>query len=217
MDKLLQLMQSAGISSYKELCQKAGVSEKQLRRLRRGEMPQLRLITLEKISQGLQMSLADLLELFDTSSTTNSDCAGAQLRDKPPVRYRDRQTLEREYHKLQVQLQEQRELLLAEFQQSTLQMLESWLLQWPTAAHAVKQNPQIPAERLLKLVQPIEKMLEHWGIEAIAQVGTEVPYNPQLHQLMDGTAKPGDFVKVRYAGYQQQDKLLYRAKVSPAT
>jgi hypothetical protein len=36
-----------------------------------------------------------------------------------------------------------------------------------------------------------------------------------LHQLLEGTAQPGDLVKVRYTGYRQGDKLLYRVKVSP--
>jgi hypothetical protein len=32
---------------------------------------------------------------------------------------------------------------------------------------------------------------------------------------MEGNAQPGDFVKVRYVGYRQGEKLLHRAKVSP--
>ena len=52
-------------------------------------------------------------------------------------------------------------------------------------------------------------------MEAIAPVGAEVAYDPQLHQPLEGTAQPGEKVKVRYTGYRQGDKLLYRAKVSP--
>ncbi len=48
-----------------------------------------------------------------------------------------------------------------------------------------------------------------------AIVGTELPYDSRQHQLMGGTANPGDLVRVRYAGYKQGDRLLYRAKVSP--
>jgi hypothetical protein len=32
---------------------------------------------------------------------------------------------------------------------------------------------------------------------------------------MEGTSLPGEIVKVRYTGYLQGEKLLYRAKVSP--
>lgn len=58
--------------------------------------------------------------------------------------------------------------------------------------------------------------MQEWGVEAIASVGSEIPYDPQWHQLMDGTALPGELVRVRYTGYRLADnKLLYRAKVSP--
>jgi molecular chaperone GrpE (heat shock protein) len=88
-------------------------------------------------------------------------------------------------------------------------------VQWPTAAYAAAQNQQLPAVRLLPLVQPVEQLMQEWGVEANASVGSEIPYDPQWHQLMDGTAAPGEVVKVRYVGYRSAGKLLYRAKVSP--
>jgi len=124
--------------------------------------------------------------------------------------------LRKEYQRSQLQLEQQRDILLQELQQSTLQLLESLLLQWPTAAQKAQENPQLAAVKIVPLVQkPLEKLLQAWGVEAIAPVGAEIPYDPQLHQLMEGTAQPGEIVKVRYTGYLQGDKLLYRAKVSP--
>ncbi|MEB3294556.1 MAG: helix-turn-helix domain-containing protein [Synechococcales bacterium] len=123
--------------------------------------------------------------------------------------------LHQEYQRLQQKIAQQREMLLQEFQQSSLQTLEPWLLQWSAAAYAASQNPQVPATNLLPLVRPVEMLLLQWGIEAIAQVGTEMTFDPQSHQLMEGMANPGDRVRVRYAGYRQGDRVLYRAKVSP--
>ena len=123
--------------------------------------------------------------------------------------------LKREYERLQAQLGTQRQLLEQEFQQQSLQVMESWLLQWPTAAQKARENQQLAAVKLLPLLRPIEQLLQQWGVEAIAPVGAELPYEPQLHQLMEGTAQPGETVKVRYTGYRWGDKLLYRAKVSP--
>ena len=88
-------------------------------------------------------------------------------------------------------------------------------MQWPTAAAAAEKNPQLPAVRLLPLIKPVEQLLKQWGVEAIASVGDEVAYDPQHHQLIEGTAAPGESVKVRYTGYRQGEKLLHRAKVSP--
>ena len=89
------------------------------------------------------------------------------------------------------------------------------MLQWPTAVSKVQENQTLPAVKLLPLLRPVEKLLQQWGVEAIAPVGACIPYNPQQHQLLEGTAEPGSTVKVRYTGYKQGDKLLYRAKVIP--
>lgn len=202
--RLQQLMQPLGFSTYKQLSQSAGVSEKLLRRLRQGQALQLRGETLLKLAQALQVSVSELLVTFSSVSlpaTSPSEGEEAALRQ--------------EYQRLQQQLEQQRETLRQEFQQSSLQLLESWLVQWPTAAYAAQQNQQLPAVRLLPLVRPVEQLLQEWGVDAIASVGSEIPYEPHLHQLMEGTAQPGELVRVRYTGYRQGDKLLYRAKVSP--
>lgn len=52
------------------------------------------------------------------------------------------------------------------------------------------------------------------GDRAIAPVGSQIPYDPQLHQLKQGTAQPGETVQVTHVGYLQGKRLLYRATVS---
>jgi molecular chaperone GrpE (heat shock protein)/DNA-binding Xre family transcriptional regulator len=223
---LQQLMQRLGFSSYRQLSQSAGVSEKQLRRLRQGQASQLRGETLVKVSQALQVSVGELLTTFSSGdglekplSTTAGTHSYPPLQDDTSrLDERESSSLEalrQEYQRLQQQLENLRETLKQEFQQSSLQVLESWLVQWPTAAYAAQQNQQLPAVRLLPLVRPVEQLLQEWGVEAIASVGSELPYDPQWHLLMEGTAQPGESVKVRYTGYRLADKLLYRAKVSP--
>ncbi|AFZ28897.1 helix-turn-helix domain protein [Gloeocapsa sp. PCC 7428] len=194
-------MQQVGLSSFKALADAAKVSPQQIRKLRRGEVGQMRVATLLKLSQVLQVSLDELVNTFSGASTQ----ATLQQPD----------TLKQEYQRLQQLLEQQRENLWQEFQQSSLQQLESWLVQWPTAAQKAQENPQLPAVRLLPLVRPVEQLLQQWGVEAIAPVGAELPYDPRLHQLLEGTAQPGDRVTVRYTGYCHGDKLLKRAQVSP--
>ncbi|MGG6265677.1 helix-turn-helix domain-containing protein [Leptolyngbya sp. AN03gr2] len=190
--QIRELMRSRNLKTFRELRDRAGISEKQLLKLRRGELQQLRLETLTQFAAKLGLSLADLLAMFDLMPA-----------------------IQKEYDRLQIQLSEQRETLLQEFQQSSLQTLEPWLIQWSAAAYAAQQNPQAPAVKLLPLVRPIEQLLQQWGIEQTAIVGSEIPYDPQQHQLMGGAAETGDLVRVRYAGYRHYDRLLYRAKVSP--
>lgn len=167
----------------------------------------MRVDVLLKLSQTLQISLTELVATFSQEELSG--------KSNPPSQESEQETLKREYQRLQTQLEHQRQTLMQEFQQSSLQALESWLLQWPTAAYRAKENPQLPAVNLLPLVRPMEKLLQQWRVEAIAPVGAELAYDPQLHQLLEGTAQPGNLVKVRYTGYRQADKLLYRAKVSP--
>jgi transcriptional regulator with XRE-family HTH domain len=200
-DRLQALMGAIGISTYAELCQRTGVTEKVIRRLRRGAIGQMQVRTLVKIAQGLQVSAPELLAQFGEPGFDQA----------PPER--------REYDRLQQQLATQREALLEEFQQTTLQTIESWMLQWPTAAHAAQQNPTAPAVKLLPLVRPVENLLTHWGIVPIGIVGETIGFDPQRHQVIgamppESDLRAGDPVRVRYVGYCQGDRLLHRAKVS---
>ncbi|AFZ56212.1 nucleotide exchange factor GrpE [Anabaena cylindrica FACHB-243] len=207
---LQSLMQRVGISSFKSLSRAAGVSERQIVQLRRGKLEQMRVGVLLKLSKILQLSLSELAATFsDVSSTVNN-----QYADTDTKLLQEIADLKGEYQRLVLKLEQQRELLQQEFQESSLQMLESLLLFWPTAAQKAKDNPQLEAIKMLPLVQkPLDRLLQAWGVEAIATVGAEIPYNPQLHQLLEGTAEHGEIVKVCYIGYRHAGKLLNRAKV----
>ncbi|MGM3308556.1 nucleotide exchange factor GrpE [Anabaena sp. WFMT] len=208
--KLQSLMQRVGISSFKSLSLAAGVSERQILHLRRGKLEQMRVGVLLKLSKILQISLSELAATFsDVSSTVNN-----QYADTDTKILREIADLKGEYQRILLKMEQQRELLQQEFQESSLQILESLLLFWPAAAQKAKDNPQLEAIKMIPLVQkPLDRLLQTWGVEAIATVGAEIPYNPQLHQLLEGTAEPGEIVKVCYIGYRHAGKLLNRAKV----
>lgn len=171
-DRLRRLMQAAKISTYRQLCEATGVSEKVLRRLRHGEIVQMKIVTLNKIAAGLGISPGDLLNTFTSNDHTPAT------------------SLQQEYDRLQQQLIDQRATLIQEFQQASLQTIESWMLQWPTAAHAATQNPAAPAVKLLPLVRPIEHLLCQWQVEPIGQVGETVPFDPQQHQVIGPSPEP---------------------------
>ncbi|ACK67289.1 transcriptional regulator, XRE family [Rippkaea orientalis PCC 8801] len=209
--KLLLLMQQAGLTSLSQLSEISGVSQWQLNRLLVGLILKMPLETLVNIAKALQVSLEQLLNEFAGEHTSSSSSLGQQ--ENP----QELESLKREYQSLQDQLDQQKQILEKEFQQSSLEVLESWLLQWPTAAVVAKKNPQLSAVKLLPLVKPITELLKQWNVETNATVGEKVPYDPQIHQLLEGSGEvePGDMVMVRYVGYCQGEKLLYRAKVSP--
>lgn len=203
-ERLRSLLKAADLPSFRALCRQAAVSKWQVEQLRRGQVAAMRVEPLQRISQALSVPLGDLITQFSAASVTDSASTAS-----------DTTALQDEYQRLQSQLEQQREQLLAEFQQATLQTLESMLVQLPTALHTAQQKPDIPATRLVPLLRPLDQLLSQWGIAAIAPVGSEIPYDPQQHQLMEGSAQPGETVRVRYVGYMQGDRLLYRAKVSP--
>lgn len=214
--QLRSLMQPLGLTSFQALGQAAGISGRQITLLRQGKVTQMRLDVLLNLSQTLQKSIDQLIVIFSPQSgELDLDWAATPASFSASGPESELQQVRQEYQRLQTQLEQQRTILQQEFQQASLQVLESWLLQFPTAAYAAQQNPQVPANRLLPLMRPIDQLLKDWGVEILAPIGTELPYDPHCHQLMEGTANPGDPIKVRYAGYRQGDKLLYRAKVSP--
>jgi molecular chaperone GrpE (heat shock protein) len=65
----------------------------------------------------------------------------------------------------------------------------------------------------LPLVQSIDQLISQWGVMAIGEVGSTLSYDPQWHQLIEGSANLGELVTVRYVGYRQAEKLIFRAKV----
>ena len=206
--RLRHLMDRSGIASLSELGQRSGLSNWQLHRLEWGLMPKVSVETAIALANALHLSLEESIRYFWP------DCPPLSVRDGDRE-VSELDTLNQEYQRLERQLQQQRESLEAEFQQSSLEAIESWLLQWPTAAAAAQNNPDLPAFKLLALVKPIGNLLKRWGVEAIGSVGEMTAYDPQFHELMEGTLESGEAVCVRYLGYQQGDKLLYRAKVSP--
>jgi molecular chaperone GrpE (heat shock protein)/DNA-binding Xre family transcriptional regulator len=219
-DRLLELMRSLGFTSIAQFCKATGASEKALRKLRRGQVAQMQLGTIQTIAKALNLSLPELLhrfagdEIATAGESTAVESTAVESTAVESVAGGSQPNLQPEYDRLQNQLAQQRETLQREFQQTSLQTLEPWLLQWSAAAYAAQQNPELTAVKLLPLMRPVENLLQSWGIEPIGSVGETIAYDPPQHQMMEGTANPGDMVRVRYAGYRQGDRLIDRAKVS---
>jgi len=185
--ELRQLMKEAGISSFRNLSDRSEVSLNTITKLRCGQADLIYYKDLDRLANCLKVAIAELISKFSDlkPQTQNLQIAQSELLTK------------------------------LEFQQDVLIKLESMLLQLPTVVYAISKNPDLPARNLLPLLRPLDNLLQDWGIEAIATVGSEVDYNPKLHQLMGSESiQAGDRVLVRYTGYVKGDQLLYRARVS---
>jgi molecular chaperone GrpE (heat shock protein) len=197
--KLQALMYSVGIKSFRKLSELTGTSDRTIRKLRSGELNLLRWQTLVKISSTLQITVTELLDIFGAQASSNTQ----QL-----------ELLKQEYRQLQQQLQQQRETLQTEFQYQSLQTLESLLTYLPAAKYAATNQPDFPASKIFPLLQSIDRLLTQWNVTVIGEIGTQIAHDPHYHQLIEGTANPGELVTVRYMGYRQGEKLIFRAKVS---
>jgi molecular chaperone GrpE (heat shock protein) len=203
--QLQQLMDKVGCASLPELSQLSGLSSWQLQRVRHGLLANLSAADLVKLANALQVPVHELLTRFGFSTIPVED------------RSSELTALQKEYQTLQQKLDRQPEELAREFQRTSLATIESWLVQWPTAEAVARKNPQLSAVNILALLKPFQQLLQRWGVEPIHSVGEQVPYEPRIHQLIDGTADVETPVLVRYIGYRHGDKLLHRAQVSLIT
>ncbi|MGB0561082.1 MAG: helix-turn-helix domain-containing protein [Spirulinaceae cyanobacterium] len=207
-DRLRSSLNTLDIPSFRALARQAGVSDWSVRRLRRGQAQQLRGHGLVKLAAVLDCSISALLQQFSVEPpaavegepSTQEPLPGPATIAKIDARTDDPDPPVGDIHA---------------WQRQALDTLESWLRQWPTAAAAIAKNPDLPAARLMPLLEPLSDLLAQWQVEAIAPVGEFVAYDPQWHQLLEGQAMAGDRVRVRYSGYRHQGKLLFRAQVSP--
>ncbi len=205
-------MQQSKIGSYRALALQAGVSRWQIQQLRRGKIRQMRIEALSKIAIALNIPLTALITEFDL--TSNRPQSSLQPPDNSPLAHQLTE-LQQEYQRLQKQQTEQIAAIRSQVQIDALQTLESWLVQWPTIAHRAQMNTDLPAVKILPFIRPVTQLMAEWGVEAIASIDAQIPYDPQSHQLTKGTANPGELVCVTHSGYRYHGKLLHRAKVKP--
>ena len=214
--QLQKLMQNVGINSLRALYRSTGTSAHTINKLRSGELDTLRWRTVVKISHTLNIATDELIEMFgdrQLGSQARGSSAAGIARENAPLIARI-ETLHQEYQQLQQQFQQQRTTLQTEFQSQSLQTLESFLTYFPTAKHAAIGNPDFPAAKILPLLGSIDRLIQSWGVTVIGEVGSQVVYDPRWHQLIAGTTNPDQLVTVRYVGYRQGEKLIFRAKTS---
>ncbi|BAU44606.1 nucleotide exchange factor GrpE [Leptolyngbya sp. O-77] len=213
--QLRSLMQQAGIPSFAALAHQAGVSAWQIDQLRRGSVLKLRVGAIAQLSQALNTSISDLIATFSGSPPV----ARPDLHStSKAARSESLTTLQKEYERLQRQVEQQTAEAVQSCQRAALLQLEPLLEKLPVFLNVIEQNPDFPARQLVPHLRPLERLLTDWDVTPIAPIGSEASYDPQKHELMETSrtaVQPGNRIRVRFAGYYWGDHLLFRAKVSP--
>ncbi|MEM6503422.1 MAG: nucleotide exchange factor GrpE [Cyanobacteria bacterium P01_C01_bin.89] len=221
--RIKQWMSQVKCRSWRALAERSGVSLYQIRQLREGEVARMRLETLGQLAKALEVTTVDLLAAvteispdLGTDGELEPDEDGAEALSGGLVdSARELAAIQQEYDRLKDEVQHNQDQVWEGFQKDSLAILEPWLLSWYKAVEAVQKNPQIPANRLLLLLRPLDELLEHWEVVQIAPIGEEVAFDPQWHQVSQGKAEPGDRVQVTMPGFRHHGKLLHRAQVKP--
>lgn len=193
-DRLSEL----GIPSWQALQQKSGLTLPSLRRVRRGEIGQLKLDQLQQLASALNWSLEDMLHIFGILSRKATEI----------------EQLQQQCLRLREELQQQASLVQTDERNSAFEQLQTLLTNYPTARRMTESKPDLPAKNLVALFTPLENLLKSWGYEPIGTPWKQVPYNPQLHQPDTSDITEGELVYIRFVGYRDGDRILSPAKVS---
>lgn len=126
----------------------------------------------------------------------------------------DMRELQQQCQQLRAELQQQKAQLTTDWQEATFEQLKPLLTQFPTARKMAIARPELPAQNLMALLTPLERLLQDWAIEPIGTPWESVPYDPQLHEPDSNSIATGEPVYIRFVGYRQGDRILCPARVS---
>jgi molecular chaperone GrpE (heat shock protein)/DNA-binding Xre family transcriptional regulator len=215
---LLGWMEQVGISNWKDLQQKAGLSNISLGHLRDGEGENLKFSELAQVAKAFSLPLGTLLDKLylpvqnPELEAHRIECEklkkeAQQLEDKVETFYKEGLRLHEE-------MQQQKAEVTEVFRESTFAQLQSLLTNYPSIHQMVGAKPELPAKNLLSMFAPLDNLLKEWGYEQIGKPWEQVAYDPQVHQPDSSDISEGEQVYVRFVGYQHQGKILCPAKVS---
>lgn len=122
--------------------------------------------------------------------------------------------LQQQCRRLRTEAQQQADITTQEVIASSFGVIQTLLMNFPTARMMVNEKPTLPARNFIPLFLPLEKLLKKWGYEAIGAAWEQVEFNPALHQADDLTLDVGESVYVRFVGYRHGDRIICPAKVS---
>ena len=202
-DKLLRDRMSAlGISSWVALRDLSGLTPRAVLQVRKGKLGRLRFEELQRLTQALEWTQGELLEVFGISVS-------------PPARKPspEWEQLQQECQRLRQQLGQQKQQA-QDFRETTFGELQTLLINYPTAYKMAQAQPDLLAKNFSTLFFPLENLMQQWGCEPIGSAWEQVSFNPQLHQPDTEEIEIGESVYIHFVGCRQGEEILCPAKVS---
>lgn len=122
--------------------------------------------------------------------------------------------LKQQCQQLKLELKQQSQQLKQDFQTETFELINSLLINYPTATKMAEQKTDLPAKNLISLFTSLDNLIKNWGLETIGKPWEKVSFDPQFHQPDNDEIKQGEKVYIRFVGYKNQELILVPAKVS---
>jgi molecular chaperone GrpE (heat shock protein) len=123
--------------------------------------------------------------------------------------------LRRSYAVLERGVADQVAQALSDQKRSLYAVLEPMLTQLPVVRRSIAQGRQVDALDVIDLLSPLDEALKTLGFQPIGTVGTEVAFDPTVHQVAQGAApQPGTTVTVKNVGYLLDGAILRKARVT---
>lgn len=122
--------------------------------------------------------------------------------------------LENKCQKLNEEINNISSNLTKDWQEKSFHLLQTLLVNYPTAKIMVKIKPDLPAENVINFLKPLDKILTEWGIETIGKPWEKVLFNPELHYSEEENLNLNEEVYIRFVGYKHDNKILLPARVS---
>lgn len=91
----------------------------------------------------------------------------------------------------------------------------SSLVNLDTMKARAARGEEVRVQDMIKVADTFVRLLQERGLEPIATVDDEVPFDTSQHQRMSGSAPTeGDPVRVRFVGYRFHGKIIAKAMVT---
>ncbi len=200
-DWLRMRMSALNIANWQELRQQTGLVASVLRHIRRGELDSVNSSDLAKLANSLSYQPEELWQKLGNLSLGNGNIEEVA-------------SLRKECERLQNLLEQQKEMLTQEIQESLFDQLQTLLTNYPSLRKMVEVRSDMPARNIVALLTPLDNLLRAWDYEPIGRVWEQVEYNPELHQADSSSIEEGEKVYIRFVGYRENDRVICPARVS---
>ncbi len=223
-DTLSRWMADVQCPSWAQLQRTASLSRHRISQLRQCQLSKWPLQALQHLCLALNISLVELLieaQVIESSaiasSALDSSAIDASATNSSATDANTAKPSNVEETKRSQQASPPPSSTQDIHRQATLKILEPLLRQLPTAAYAVR-NHNLPAVQLLKVLQPLDTLLEKWDAIALGKVGQVVPFDPTWQSPLTDTEYERDTpVSIRYVGYRVGRRTWLKAQVRAET